>query len=68
MDLQAFYTGKSFDAYRYFGAHPVPGGTRFAVWAPAAREVRLVTSGLDDGTWAERPMARRADASAICLS
>ena len=65
MDLQAFYTGKSFDAYRYFGAHPVPGGTRFAVWAPAAREVRLVTSGLDDGTWAERPMARRADASAI---
>ena len=65
MDLQAFYTGKCFDAYHYFGAHPGPGGTRFAVWAPAAREVRLVTSHRTDGSWAEHPMHRRQDASAI---
>lgn len=65
MELQAFYTGKCFDAYRYFGAHPGPGGTRFAVWAPAAREVRLVTSHRTDGSWAEHPMYRRGDASAI---
>ena len=65
MDLQAFYTGKCFDAYHYFGAHPGPDSTRFAVWAPAARQVRLVTSHRTDGSWAEYPMTRRPDASAI---
>lgn len=65
MDLQAFYTGHAFDAYEYFGAHTGSDGTRFAVWAPAAREVRLVTSHRTDGSWAEYPMHRRPDAGAI---
>lgn len=65
MDLQAFYTGHAFDAYEFFGAHTYFGGTHFAVWAPAAREVRLVTSHRTDGSWAEYPMHRRADAGAI---
>ena len=41
MELQDFYTGRAFDAYTFFGAHPGPGGTRFAVWAPAARRVQV---------------------------
>jgi 1,4-alpha-glucan branching enzyme len=28
--------------YRHWGAHLVPGGVRFAVWAPNAREVSLI--------------------------
>ena len=28
--------------YRYWGAHPVPGGTRFAVWAPNAETVSVI--------------------------
>lgn len=42
MEIQAFYTGHSFDAHTFFGAHPYLGGTHFAVWAPAAREIRVV--------------------------
>lgn len=41
MELQDFYTGHTFDAYEFFGAHPTENGTRFAVWAPAARCVRV---------------------------
>ena len=41
MELQDFYTGRAFDAYTFFGAHPYAGGTRFAVWAPAARRVQV---------------------------
>jgi len=41
MDLQEFYTGRSFDAYTFFGAHPYEGGAHFAVWAPAARRVQV---------------------------
>ena len=31
--------------YRYCGAHLVPGGVRFAVWAPNAREVSVISDG-----------------------
>jgi 1,4-alpha-glucan branching enzyme len=31
--------------YRYWGAHLVPGGVRFAVWAPNAREVSVISDG-----------------------
>lgn len=41
MELQDFYTGHAFDAYTFFGAHPYDGGTRFAVWAPAARRIQV---------------------------
>jgi 1,4-alpha-glucan branching enzyme len=31
--------------YRYWGAHPVPGGVRYAVWAPDAKEVSVISDG-----------------------
>lgn len=31
--------------YRYWGAHLVPGGVRFSVWAPNAREVSVISDG-----------------------
>ena len=34
--------------YRYWGAHMVPGGVRFAVWAPNAREVSVIS---DSNGW-----------------
>ncbi|MEI7700625.1 MAG: 1,4-alpha-glucan branching protein GlgB [Planctomycetia bacterium] len=49
--------------YRYWGAHIVPGGVRFAVWAPDAREVSVISdsngwtagrdwlSSSDNGVW-----------------
>lgn len=49
--------------YRHWGAHIVPGGVRFAVWAPDAREVSVISdsngwtagrdwlSSSDDGIW-----------------
>ena len=53
MNIQGFYTGREFDADTFFGAHPYEGGTHFAVWAPSARDVKVITSGLSDGSWAE---------------
>lgn len=45
-DLYLFHEGSLFQSYRVLGAHPaeVDGktGYRFAVWAPHAREVRVV--------------------------
>lgn len=58
MNIQGFYTGREFDADTFFGAHPYEGGTHFAVWAPSARDVKVVTSGLSDGSWAEWQMHR----------
>lgn len=31
--------------YRYMGAHPSEGGVRFAVWAPNAKEVSVISDG-----------------------
>ena len=44
MDVQRFFTGAEFDAGEYLGAHPYSGGTRFALWAPSAREARCSAS------------------------
>lgn len=42
MNIQDFYTGKSFDAHLYFGAHPQKDGVCFRVYAPAAEKVALI--------------------------
>ncbi|MDL2234961.1 1,4-alpha-glucan branching protein GlgB [Christensenellaceae bacterium OttesenSCG-928-L17] len=42
--LYYFNTGESERAYEILGAHPYPGGCRFAVWAPHARAVHLAGS------------------------
>ncbi|WP_003540319.1 1,4-alpha-glucan branching protein GlgB [Desulfotomaculum nigrificans] len=45
-DLYLFHEGSHHHSYRVFGAHPVNqdgvSGVRFSVWAPNAREVRVV--------------------------
>ncbi len=54
MDLQAFFEGRVFDAYRYFGAHPVrEGGVIFRTYAPLAYGVSII--GEFNG-WHELPM------------
>lgn len=40
--LYLFNTGKLYHAYRTFGAHILPGGVSFTVWAPDVRSVRVV--------------------------
>ncbi len=59
-DLHAFFEGRSFDAYEYFGAHPDENGCNFRVFAPAAKRVSLISSvymweakemKLSDGVW-----------------
>lgn len=42
MDRYGFYTGQSFDAYEYLGAHDVPTGTVFRAFAPNAAGVCVV--------------------------
>ncbi len=56
MDLQEFYTGKAFDAYEYFGAHPEAGGYVFRTYAPRARGVTVVGDFTD---WKEVPMTQQ---------
>lgn len=41
-DLYLFNEGSHVRMYDKFGAHPVPGGTHFTVWAPSARYVSVV--------------------------
>jgi len=41
-DLYLFGEGSHFELYGCLGAQRAPEGTRFAVWAPAAREVSVV--------------------------
>ncbi len=58
-DLYLFGQGEHWDIYRFLGAHPfvqndVPG-YRFAVWAPNAHEVYLV-SELNQWRWGELPL------------
>ncbi len=45
-------------AWEHFGAHPVKGGVRFAVWAPYARAVGVVGEFND---WRPTPLTRRGD-------
>ena len=42
VDMQAFYLGRSFDAWRWMGARVEGEGARFCVFAPAARAVDVV--------------------------
>jgi 1,4-alpha-glucan branching enzyme len=55
VDLHLFGEGTHRRLYRQFGAQPGPGGTRFAVWAPAARSVHVV--GDWDGWTGEHQLA-----------
>jgi 1,4-alpha-glucan branching enzyme len=41
-DRHLFNEGSHREIYRRLGAHPVEGGTRFAVWAPSADAVSVV--------------------------
>jgi 1,4-alpha-glucan branching enzyme len=60
LDLHLIGEGRHHRLWDALGAHPYEGGTRFSVWAPNAREVRLVGdfNGWDRTTM---PMARRAE-------
>lgn len=42
MDLEQFYSGNEWYAYRYFGAHVGENGTTFRVYAPMAKKVTLI--------------------------
>lgn len=46
-DVEEFFCGISFDAYRLLGSHPAgPGrGWLFTLWAPHARRVQLLGTG-----------------------
>ena len=44
MDLQNFYTGQMFDAYKYLGAHITDKGVLFRTYAPHASRVCLIAS------------------------
>ncbi len=53
MNLQDFYTGNEFEAYKYFGANKTENGTVFRTYAPAA--VRVCIIGEFNG-WNEEEM------------
>lgn len=40
--IAEFHQGRMADAYLYFGAHPFPEETAFAVWVPEAAEVAVL--------------------------
>jgi len=42
LDLYLIAQGRHERLWEVLGAHPAPGGVDFAVWAPGAREVRVV--------------------------
>lgn len=42
MDLQKFYSGEEWEAYKYFGAHIEEEGVHFRVYAPRAEKVTLI--------------------------
>ena len=62
MDFYGFYTGKSFDAYRYLGAHinksRGKAETVFRTFAPSASKISVI--GEFNG-WTESPMNRVHD-------
>src|SRR5579871_2062079 len=45
LDLHLFNEGRHRRLYDALGAHLLPGGTSFAVWAPNARSVSVVHDG-----------------------
>ena len=44
MILHEFYTGRAFEAYEYFGAHPTKEGVVFRVYAPGAERIEVIGS------------------------
>jgi 1,4-alpha-glucan branching enzyme len=58
MDFYGFYTGRSFDAYHYLGAHLTGDGAVFRTFAPSAQKISLI--GEFSG-WEELPMAKVYD-------
>lgn len=58
MNLQDFFEGKSFDAYRYFGAHFQIDHWIFRVYAPRALDVSLIG---DFNHWHPQPMTKVHD-------
>ena len=54
--LAAFRAGRHSTLYRHLGAHPDADGCTFALWAPGAREVRVVGDFAPRG----RKLARRS--------
>jgi 1,4-alpha-glucan branching enzyme len=56
LDLHLLAEGTHTRLYDKLGAHPVPGGTQFAVWAPSAREVAVIG---DFNGWAGDPLKPR---------
>ncbi len=42
MNLESFYSGNEWFAYRFFGAHLEKDGVRFCVYAPMAKKVTLI--------------------------
>jgi len=55
-DLFLITEGRHEQLWRVLGAHPRDGGTSFAVWAPNAREVRVVGEGPGWGVHEGAPM------------
>ena len=45
VNLYDFYTGRSFDVYKWLGAHVLEKGVLFRTFAPGARAVELVWNG-----------------------
>ncbi len=58
MNLQQFYLGHSFDAYKYFGAHYQHGKTVFRTFAPGAQKISVIG---EFNNWTETPMHKVMD-------
>ena len=65
--LRRFFEGQGHDAWRVFGAHPLPGGAgyRLRVWAPGAKEV-WVKGDFDD--WSGVAMTREGAVHTVDLA
>lgn len=58
MDFYEFYTGKSFDAYKYLGAHVEQKKVVFRTFAPSASKISVIG---EFNRWTEEPMNRIHD-------
>ncbi|BCJ69910.1 1,4-alpha-glucan branching protein GlgB [Polymorphospora rubra] len=61
LDLYLFAQGRHERLWQMLGAHPGDGGTRFSVWAPNAREVRVVGDATGWGPYDGAVMERVGD-------